>query len=160
MCRRRSVYDPHVSFLRTFLVFFCAARHPADSDGRPTAGAQVLARVPMVPSHPYHSGPALPAECRLALRDVYSPKATGTLLWLLAATRVTCFPWSCCLVLSCLARVEPPWQQVSKETLVTLKWLRRKHKKRFSGPFFCGMRLCGRACGQFVVHLSHAVLWI
>ena len=37
-----------IFFLRTFLR---AARHPADSDGRPTAGAQVLARVPVVPWH-------------------------------------------------------------------------------------------------------------
>ena len=33
-----------------FLVlFFHVARHPAHSDGRPTAGAQVLVRVSMVP---------------------------------------------------------------------------------------------------------------
>ena len=44
-----------------------AARHPADFDGRPTAGAQVLARVPMVPWHPYRSGPAL--HCRVLSRS-------------------------------------------------------------------------------------------
>ena len=38
------------------------------------------------------------AECRLALRDVFSPEAIGTFLWLSNATRVTCFLWSCCLV--------------------------------------------------------------
>ena len=64
MCRRRSVYYPHVSFLSFFLR---AARHPADSDGRPTAGAQVLARVPHLPWHPYHSGPAL--HCRVPSRS-------------------------------------------------------------------------------------------
>ena len=68
MCRRRSVYDPHVSFLRTFQFFLRAARHPVDSDGRPTAGAQVLARIPMVvPRHPCHSGPAL--HCRVPSRS-------------------------------------------------------------------------------------------
>ena len=30
-------------------VFFACCEAPADSDGRPTAGAQVLVRVPMVP---------------------------------------------------------------------------------------------------------------
>ena len=29
--------------------FLHVARHPADSDGRPTAGAQVLVRVSMIP---------------------------------------------------------------------------------------------------------------
>ena len=43
--------------------FLRAARHPADSDGRPTAGAQVLARVPEVPWHPCLSGSAL--HCRV-----------------------------------------------------------------------------------------------
>ena len=58
-----------VSFLRTFLVFFSrAARHPADFDGRPTAGAQVLAKVSMIPWYPYHSGPAL--HCRVPSRSV------------------------------------------------------------------------------------------
>ena len=46
-----------VSFLKTFLLR--AARHPVDSDGRPTAGAQVLARVSLIPWYPYFSGPAL-----------------------------------------------------------------------------------------------------
>ena len=31
-----------------------AARHPADFDGRPTAGAQVLASVSMIPWYPCH----------------------------------------------------------------------------------------------------------
>ena len=52
--------------IRRFL-FFRAARHPADSDGRPTAGAQVLARVVKVPWHPYHSAPAL--HCRVPSRS-------------------------------------------------------------------------------------------
>ena len=30
-------------------VFLHVVRHPADSDGRPTAGAQVLVRVSMIP---------------------------------------------------------------------------------------------------------------
>ena len=47
--------------------FLRAARHPADSDGRPTAGAQVLATGPKVPWHPYHSGPAL--HCRVPSRS-------------------------------------------------------------------------------------------
>ena len=53
----------HVSFL----FFLRAARHPVDSDGRPTAGAQVLARVRKLPWHPYHSGPAL--HCRVPSRS-------------------------------------------------------------------------------------------
>ena len=56
-----------VSFLRTFLVFLCAARHPADFDGRPTAGAQVLARVASLPWQPCHFGPAL--HCRVPSRS-------------------------------------------------------------------------------------------
>ena len=59
-------------------VFLRAARHPADSDWRPTAGAQVLARVPKVPWHPYHSGPALhfrvpsrSERCSLSKSDRY-----------------------------------------------------------------------------------------
>ena len=51
-----------------FSVFFLAARHPADFDCRPTAEAQVLARVSKVPWHPYHSGPAL--HCRVLSRSV------------------------------------------------------------------------------------------
>ena len=31
-----------------------AARHPADFDGRPTTGAQVLVSVSMIPRYPYH----------------------------------------------------------------------------------------------------------
>ena len=41
--------------------------HTTDSDGRPTAGAQVLTRVTKVPWHPYHSGPAL--HCRVPSRS-------------------------------------------------------------------------------------------
>ena len=66
------------TIFRMILFFLRAARHPADSDGRPTAGARVLAMVLLVPWHPYHSD--CTAVCRLALRDVYSPKATGTSL--------------------------------------------------------------------------------
>ena len=59
--------------------FLRAARHPADSDRRrPTAGAQVLVRGPMVPWHPYHSGPALHSRvpsrsesCSLSMSDRY-----------------------------------------------------------------------------------------
>ena len=61
-----SMRSAGVSFLRT-LVFLRATRHPADSDGRPTAGTQLLVRVPMVPWHPYHSGPAL--HCRVQSRS-------------------------------------------------------------------------------------------
>ena len=44
--------------------FFCVLRGTQRTlTGRPTAGAQVLARVPKVPWHPYHSGPAL--HCRV-----------------------------------------------------------------------------------------------
>ena len=50
--------------------FFCAARHPADFDGGPTAGAQVLASVSMTPRYPYHSGPAL--RSRVPSRPVSS----------------------------------------------------------------------------------------
>ena len=55
-------------FFFCFFVFFLRdARHAADSDGRRNAGAQVLERVPMVPWHPYHSGPAL--HCRVPCRS-------------------------------------------------------------------------------------------
>ena len=53
-----------------FFFLFCAARHPADFDGRPTAGAQVLASVSMIPRYPYHSGPAL--HSRVPSRPVSS----------------------------------------------------------------------------------------
>ena len=45
--------------MRVFFVFFLAARHPADFDGRPTAGAKALASVSLIPWHPCHSRPAL-----------------------------------------------------------------------------------------------------
>ena len=69
-----------------------AARHPADSYGRPTAGAQVLARVPMVPWYPYRSGPAL--YCRVPPRLVLSCLVLSCLV-------LSCLVLSC-LVLSCL----------------------------------------------------------
>ena len=70
--------------------FLRAAKHSADSDGRPTAGAQVVARVSVVPWHPYRSGPAL--HCRVPSRSesCYLSKSDRRLL---------SFPWSCCLVL-------------------------------------------------------------
>ena len=52
--------DSVVAYAASMLpAFFGAARHPANFDGRPTAGAQVLASVSMIPRYPYHSGPAL-----------------------------------------------------------------------------------------------------
>ena len=59
--RSAIVFFPEDFFPEDF--FLRAARHPADCDGRPTAGAQVPARVPMVPWHPYHFGSAL--HCRV-----------------------------------------------------------------------------------------------
>ena len=57
-------------FPEDLLVFFgVASRHPADFDGRPTAGAQVLARVSMEPWHPYHSGPGPALHCRVPSRS-------------------------------------------------------------------------------------------
>ena len=50
-----------------FFPFLCAARHPVDSDERPTAGTRVLAMVLRVPWHPYHSGTAL--HCRVPSRS-------------------------------------------------------------------------------------------
>ena len=58
MCRR---------FSARFFLFLRAARHPADSDARPTAGARVLAMVLMVPWHLYHSGPA--PHCTVSSRS-------------------------------------------------------------------------------------------
>ena len=52
---------PNHFFLRT--CFLRAARHLADSERRPTPNSQILARVLMVPWHPYCSGPAL--HCRV-----------------------------------------------------------------------------------------------
>ena len=55
------------------------ARHQRTLTGRPTAGAQVLARVPEVPWHIRTTlGQHCAAERRLALKDVYSPKAIGS----------------------------------------------------------------------------------
>ena len=52
----------------TLLRFFLrAARHPADTDGSPTAGSQVLSKLPNLPWNPYHSGPAL--HCRVPSRS-------------------------------------------------------------------------------------------
>ena len=49
---------------RNCCFFFCVLRGtPRTLTGRPTAGAHVLARVPKVPWHPYHSGAAL--HCRV-----------------------------------------------------------------------------------------------
>ena len=64
------------------MFFLRLARHPADTDGRSTGGAQVLARLPMVPWHPYHSGPAQHciAECRFALGAVHLRKPKGIFL--------------------------------------------------------------------------------
>ena len=45
--------------MKDFFVFFLAARHPADFDGCPTAGAKALASVSLIPWHPCHSRPAL-----------------------------------------------------------------------------------------------------
>ena len=53
--------------------FLDVVRHPADSDGRPTAGAQVLAWVSMVPWHPCHSGPALHSRVPSRSESCYSP---------------------------------------------------------------------------------------
>ena len=60
-----------------FFGFFRAGRHPADSDGRPTAGAHVLARVSMAPWHPYQH---CNGECRLALRAVNLQKRKALFL--------------------------------------------------------------------------------
>ena len=81
------------SFLRLF--FLSAARHPADFDGRPTAGAQVLAMVSSIPWHPYHFGPAL--HCRVPSRSesCYFSKSDRLFFFLKLsnATLVTCFLW-------------------------------------------------------------------
>ena len=45
--------------MKVFLKFFLAARHAADFDGCPTAGAKALASVSLIPWHPCHSRPAL-----------------------------------------------------------------------------------------------------
>ena len=66
--------------------FLCAARHPVDFDGvcceapfdgRPTAGAQVLATVSMVPWFRATQGQHCTAECRSRSVSTRYPKAQG-----------------------------------------------------------------------------------
>ena len=83
--------------------------------GRPTAGAQVLARVPKAPWHPHHSWPAL--HCRvpcspfvLAFLEKHRVQAFRSLLFglYLLSTGV--------VVLSCLATLGQHEENVLRET--------------------------------------------
>ena len=76
-----------------------AARHPADFDGYPTAGAKALASVLLIPWHPCHSGPALHRSVPfLRCEHSISVNARHFLVVLQNETRVTRFRWrSVCL---------------------------------------------------------------
>ena len=69
ICLSIGTVDLGLQLTPCFFLFY-AARHPADFDGRPTAGAQVLAPVSLIPRYPYHSGPAL--HSRVPSRPVSS----------------------------------------------------------------------------------------
>ena len=89
------------AWLFFFLVFSLVVRNPADSDRRPTAGAQVLVRVSMIPRHPYHSEPALHCKVPRRAESCSSPKATGT--FFVAAECDSCdLAFRGVVVLSCL----------------------------------------------------------
>ena len=85
-------------------LFFCVLRGTQRTlTGRSTAGAQVLARIPKVPRHPYHSGPAL--HCCLPLRAVDLSKSDKA-LFVVVEYDLCDLAFCGAVVLSCLVLIK------------------------------------------------------
>ena len=90
--------------MKVFFIFFLAARHPADFDGCPTAGAKALASVSLIPWHPCHSRPALHRRVPfLRCEHSISVSARHFLVVLHIETRVTRFRWRSVCLSVCLS---------------------------------------------------------
>ena len=100
---RYSRVQPVTRFSMQHTIFeFDVQRHLADSDGRPTACAQVLARVLKVPWHPHHSGPAL--HCRVPSRSEKCLLSKSDRYFFVVVDCDESYllsVWSCCLVVLC-----------------------------------------------------------